>query len=153
MSLEASLASPVMGQQRRTDPTADRAEYRQLADFLRDDMARGVLPPGRLLPSERRLSQEYDLSVTSVRRALEVLRREGLIVTTRGLGSRVRARREITVVHPPPGAKVSARTASEDECRRLGLPEGSAVLVVRIGDEIQVYPGDDHEVEIPPEHP
>ena len=62
--------------------------YRQLATILRAKIASGELA-GRL-PPEKTLMYEYGLAMGTVRKALAVLRDEGLIQTTPGWGSYVR---------------------------------------------------------------
>jgi DNA-binding transcriptional MocR family regulator len=58
--------------------------YRQIADDLRERVA--AWGGGRLLPSESDLSAEYDVSRVTVRRALELLREEGLVDSRQGFG-------------------------------------------------------------------
>lgn len=71
------------------DFSADRPAYRQLADLLRSQITSGALRPGQTLPSEQRLIQEYDVSRTTVRQAVALLRSEGLVGTGhRGGGPR-----------------------------------------------------------------
>lgn len=60
--------------------------YRQIAQELRDRVHAGVYGAGRLLPSEAELSAEFDASRVTVRRALEVLRDEGLVDARQGVG-------------------------------------------------------------------
>jgi DNA-binding GntR family transcriptional regulator len=59
--------------------------YRQLADVLRTEITEGRLN-GRL-PGERRLAQEYDVAINTVRKAIAILREEGRIESVHGLGS------------------------------------------------------------------
>jgi GntR family transcriptional regulator len=61
--------------------------YRQLAAILRDRIESGELA-GRM-PSEKTLIQEYGLAHGTVRKAIAVLRDEGLVQTTPGWGSYV----------------------------------------------------------------
>lgn len=61
--------------------------YRQLADHLRRQIQNGELT-GRI-PGEKHLMQETGLAQGTVRKALAILRSEGLITTTPGLGSYV----------------------------------------------------------------
>lgn len=49
-------------------------------------MATSGYPTGRLLPSEANLSEEFEVSRVTARRALEQLRTEGLIDSRQGLG-------------------------------------------------------------------
>jgi GntR family transcriptional regulator len=60
--------------------------YQQIADELRARIEGGELAPGRLLPSEADLSRTYGASRVTVRRALEVLREEGLVDSRQGFG-------------------------------------------------------------------
>lgn len=53
--------------------------YRQLAGIIRARIARGDWAPGRVMPSETRLVQEYGLARTTVRRAIAVLVEEGAV--------------------------------------------------------------------------
>ena len=61
--------------------------YRQLADLLRARIETGDLAPGDLIPSETSLVQDTGLARGTVRRAMQVLRDEGAIVTIPGRGS------------------------------------------------------------------
>jgi GntR family transcriptional regulator len=60
--------------------------YRQIADALREQVAAGDLAAGRLLPSESDLGRDYAASRITVRRALELLREEGLVDSRQGYG-------------------------------------------------------------------
>lgn len=69
------------------DPGAATPLWRQLADLLRERITSGELPPGRVIPSETTLSQEYDLARSTVVKALKSLQDEGLIVRVQGRGT------------------------------------------------------------------
>lgn len=60
--------------------------YRTIADDLRQQVSAGVFAAGRLLPSEAELSRSYEASRVTVRKALEVLREEGLVDARQGFG-------------------------------------------------------------------
>jgi GntR family transcriptional regulator len=60
--------------------------YRAIADELRRRVEAGEFAAGRLLPSESELSGAYDASRVTVRKALELLRSEGLIDARQGFG-------------------------------------------------------------------
>jgi GntR family transcriptional regulator len=62
--------------------------YRQLAAILRERIESGELT-GRL-PGEKHLMQEFGLALGTVRKAVKVLRDEGLIETVPGWGSYTR---------------------------------------------------------------
>lgn len=58
--------------------------YLEIAGELRGRAS--VMAAGALLPSEAELSREFDVSRVTVRRALEILREEGLVDARQGLG-------------------------------------------------------------------
>jgi GntR family transcriptional regulator len=60
--------------------------YREIAEGMRQRVESGDFPPGRLLPSEAELSEVYGVSRVTVRRALELLRDEGLLDARQGVG-------------------------------------------------------------------
>lgn len=115
------------------DFQAERAVYHQLADLLRQRITAGEIEPGGLLPSSKRLEQEHGVSRETVRRALAVLRSEGLIVTEPSYGTRVRAAQERERVPVPRGARVVSRPATAEERRELDIPLGGHLLVVTVG--------------------
>jgi GntR family transcriptional regulator len=60
--------------------------YLELADALRARLAVGNHAAGGALPSESALGREYAVSRVTVRRALELLRAEGLVSSRQGAG-------------------------------------------------------------------
>jgi DNA-binding GntR family transcriptional regulator len=64
--------------------------YRQVAAILAGRIERGELAPGRPVPSESMLMGQYGISRDTVRKAMDVLRSDGLIVTVQGKGSFVK---------------------------------------------------------------
>lgn len=72
------------------DRLGDLPPYRQIAAALRESILSGELPPGVQLPSEPQLMRDYGVDRGVVRRALDILRREGRITTRHGRGSFVR---------------------------------------------------------------
>ena len=61
--------------------------YYQLAEVLREKIRVGELKPRAQLPSERELSDTYQISRMTVRQALAYLIREGNLVARQGLGT------------------------------------------------------------------
>lgn len=61
--------------------------YIQVADDLRRKIRSGEYAPGQRLPSADYIHQEYDVAPNTARKALQVLRDEGLAVMTPGLGT------------------------------------------------------------------
>ena len=64
--------------------------YRQVAAFLRGQIERGELPPGRRLPSIADLVQEYGIARTTAGKALRLLVDEGLAEVSPGMGTYVK---------------------------------------------------------------
>lgn len=60
--------------------------YRQIAAELRHRIASGAYPPGGVLPSEADLGAEFTVSRVTVRRALELLRDDGVVDARQGFG-------------------------------------------------------------------
>lgn len=75
-------------------PEGPTPRYLQLAGALRDFVARGVFRPGDALPSERDLATMSGLARVTVRRAVDELRREGILSRRHGSGTYVARRIE-----------------------------------------------------------
>ena len=60
--------------------------YRQIANALRERIASGEIPPGRRIPSLVELEQEFDVARDTLRKAIKVLKDEGLVETVPGMG-------------------------------------------------------------------
>ena len=67
-----------------------RPRYRRLRDQLAAEIARNVWHPGEPIPIEAALAREYDVSVGTVRKALDLLESEGLVERVQGSGNFVR---------------------------------------------------------------
>ena len=65
--------------------------YIQLADLLRDKIYAGTFSYGEALPSERKMAADYGISHVTVRKALDVLAQEKLIIRVQGKGNFVTA--------------------------------------------------------------
>jgi DNA-binding GntR family transcriptional regulator len=63
-----------------------RTAYGPIAEVLRTRIKTKVYPPGSRMPSEARLSAEFHVARTTLRRALAELQAEGLCKTITGLG-------------------------------------------------------------------
>lgn len=58
------------------------APWRQILAALRGQIEDGSLAPGDRLPSITALAQEYEVALTTVRKALDQLKAEGLVETS-----------------------------------------------------------------------
>jgi GntR family transcriptional regulator len=70
------------------DPTGPIAPYRQLASILRKRIADGTLPAGTRI-TESDITEEFEVARNTARRALAILRDEGLVYTMPQRGSYV----------------------------------------------------------------
>lgn len=115
------------------DTMSGRPQFRQLADLLRGQILDGTFGPGEGLPTQESLAAEYGLSVTTIRQAVDLLRREGLVESIRGRGVFVRTR--------PPVRTISAgRYAAQLAKLKAGESPGAPAFAVDHGvglDEIE----------------
>lgn len=134
------------------DEGASPTGYRALADLLRDRIHAGVLAPGQQLPSEVTLAQTYGLALTTVRRATDLLRDEGLIDKRHGYPARVRIAPDLEDVPLRPGDAVTYRMPSATERDEQGIPPGVPFLV-RVGPDgtRTGYRGDRYRPVVPPQ--
>jgi GntR family transcriptional regulator len=94
----SSRAAPLLSGLARTlgapDARSSLPLYQQLQRALRQAVARGTLGPDEALPAERELAQVLTVSRITVRKALDGLVTEGLLVRRQGAGTYVAARVE-----------------------------------------------------------
>jgi GntR family transcriptional regulator len=69
------------------DHHGETAIYQQLAAILRAQIASGELEAGRPIPSEQTLAQRYGISRLTARKAVSLLRDEGLVRHAVGRGT------------------------------------------------------------------
>lgn len=60
--------------------------YRQIADQLRARITDGTIPVGRRIPSLVELEAEFGVARDTLRKAVKVLKDEGLVETVSGMG-------------------------------------------------------------------
>jgi GntR family transcriptional regulator len=94
--------------------------YHQIADDMRTRIRSGSWPAGSRLASETELTRTYGASRITVRQALEILAREGLLSRQPGRGT--------FVLEPVITAGPRLLTSFTEEMRTLGLRPSSAVL-------------------------
>lgn len=132
--------------------------YRQIAEDLRAAMLRGDYQPGDTIPKRADLMATYDVSTTTVRQAISLLRAEGLVVPIRRRGTVVRDRTPVRLsvdrysdVLAGPGdggpwetactqqdvpgrtdiVAVDQRLADARVASQLGIPQGAQVIYRR----------------------
>lgn len=98
----------------------DTFPYRRIVADLRAQILDGRRAPGERLPSEHELAEEYKTSRPTVRRAVAVLKAEGLVVTEQGRGAFVR---------PKPHVRLLLTGASYRRHRHAGLAGFNAQIL------------------------
>jgi len=82
-----SPSADILQMQRSQSAGGAVALYHRVYTILRERLMSGVYPAERPLPGELELAADFGVSRVTMRRALDELKREGLIVRTRGRGS------------------------------------------------------------------
>lgn len=76
---------------KETKNTIDRNSvipiYFQVKEYLRSEIQTGRYRPNELIPSERELSEEFEINRLTVRQAINELVQEGLLYRQRGVGT------------------------------------------------------------------
>ena len=118
--------------------------YAQLAEALRERIQRGEYAPGQQLPTERDLMGVYQVSRNTVRQAIELLIKEGLILRRHGFGTYVSGLAQ--TFH----YKLDAFYENVDLLRRSGyeaavqhLAVGRMTAPPRIQETLQLAAGDE----------
>jgi len=94
-------------------PADEGFPYQRIVDELRAEILGGQRPPGSRMPSENELAVRYQTSRPTVRRALALLKADGLLVTRQGSGAFVRPRSHVRLL---------VTGANFRKHRGLGLP-------------------------------
>lgn len=124
--------------------------YQQVKDDIKDDIEHGVYQANDRIPSETELSETYEVSRITIRRAIEELVGEGYLTKRQGKGTFVNPPKLARKLLQPSvvqsftdtclecgrlaGAHVIAVTpvkATPDECELLGLKVGSELVRLR----------------------
>jgi GntR family transcriptional regulator len=94
--------------------------YHQLLALLKSQIASGRWNPGDRMPAESELMRRYRVSRITVRKVLDLLAREGLIVRERGRGTHL--------AHPRLEHGLSRIVSFTDDMRQRGFQTGTKVL-------------------------
>ena len=120
--------------------------YRDVKRLLTRSIAAGEWPPGAALPSETRLAERFNVSIGTLRKAIDELVAERMVVRQQGRGTFVATHGSSRLLFhffhiAPRGSEKqypSTRTlsfrrsrAAPDEARKLGLGPGEPVLRIR----------------------
>ncbi|WKU03143.1 GntR family transcriptional regulator [Micromonospora sp. HUAS LYJ1] len=123
-------------------PRYGQPRYRTIADELRRQIEDGLISIGTLLPTEGDLMVEFKASRGTVRQALAVLRKDGIVATAPGRGTFARTaesvEREASDMHRQIRADASLAAAFSVEigtalieCERIKRRAGQTEEVIR----------------------
>lgn len=116
-------------------------EKRRLSDSIADDILTMItiekrFSPGEKLPNENDMSEELNISRTTLREAIRILATHGVLEIRRGLGTYVREDLNINEVgdfEPLAGVKANAKDLYE--IRLIFEPEAAYLAALRASDE------------------
>lgn len=74
----------------KIDPTGPMPPYRQIAAIIRARIEAGQYPKGTRIPTESEIVETWEVARTTARRAVALLRDEGLVHTVPQRGTYVR---------------------------------------------------------------
>jgi len=74
----------------KIDPTGPVPPYKQIAEIIRERIASGEYRKGTRIPTESEMVETWEVARTTARRAIALLREEGLVETVAQRGSYVR---------------------------------------------------------------
>jgi GntR family transcriptional regulator len=130
----------------RSDTIGFKPLYARVRDRLRRNIASGAWPAGHMLPSETVIAQEIGVSQGTVRKALDAMEAERLIVRRQGRGTFVAAHDEARILFQffklvpddgpalfPESRVLGVDTGDADaaEAGRLALARGEPVIRIR----------------------
>jgi len=136
----------ILAQTASIDRSSFEPAYAQLVNILRQSMAAGILRPGDQLPSEAQLCERYGVSPMTVRRAINTLVDQGMVIAEQGRGTFVKP---IAMSEATFGLKnlqdllndtehttvniLEARIVRADErvARKLDVPVGQRTVYIR----------------------
>jgi len=74
----------------KIDPTGPVPPYRQIAEIIRQRIKSGEYPKGSRIPTESEMVDMWEVARSTARRAIALLREEGLVQTVPQRGTYVR---------------------------------------------------------------
>lgn len=66
-----------------------QTKYEKIASTIRERIKNGTYPVGSLLPNQTDLVLEFEVSRMTIKKAIDILRMEGLVYSQRGMGTKI----------------------------------------------------------------
>jgi len=73
-----------------------KPKYLQLYEIIKDEINLGKYKQGERLPSENELMKEFNVSSITVRKCIDILKSEGLIERSQGIGTFVKSKQQVS---------------------------------------------------------
>lgn len=106
--------------------------YEQISTQIRDQIIKGTLEEGFLLPSIRGLARELQISVITTKRSYEELEKEGFIETVPGKGSYV-APQNLSLLKEKKLKIIQDKLADiVDQAMMLGVDKDEIINIIKI---------------------
>ena len=116
--------------------------YQQIYEILRSEILAKHWKPGDMIPPESELVEQYQVSSITIRQALDMLEKDGLIYRQRGRGT--------FVAHPSLEQNLTRIISFTEDMHRRGCEPGTGVMssvLIPASEEIakrlQVEPGEE----------
>lgn len=105
--------------------------YQQLIEIIKEQINTGKLKTGDQIPTEAELSERYNVSRITVRKAIELLAEDDILIKKQGIGTFVTAKKL---------KRDSARFMGYTEhCRQVGVEPGATLIVADLMDAGLIY--------------
>ncbi len=106
----------------RIAPFSSSPKYHQLSSIIEQQIQAGFFAPHDAIPGERELEEKYNVSRSTVRQAIQVLTRKGVLYREHGKG---------TYVAPPKlNHSLSKLTSFTADMRQRGFKAGQRILEI-----------------------
>jgi GntR family transcriptional regulator len=108
--------------------------YLQLADLMRQRISRGLWPQGHRLPSLDELGQEFGVARVTVRQAVELLARDGLLSPQQGRGTFVTGQASERWLSVETSLEALARMYRDTVPQLVNIDESTVAPALRPGE-------------------
>ncbi|MFD1674557.1 GntR family transcriptional regulator [Alicyclobacillus fodiniaquatilis] len=116
-----------------------KSKYKEVYQYLYNDINNGTYQPGQMIPTEKELMEQFNVSRVTTNRALQLLVNEGIIERKAGIGSFVSNNLDETKIPAIPTAPSTIESNTTKQIRKIGLvvPYISSIYGNRILSELE----------------
>jgi DNA-binding GntR family transcriptional regulator len=117
-----------------------RPRYQLLAARLREEIEMGRYPVGSLMPTEREISSQYNVSRSTVREAIRRLQAAGLVSRRAGVGTRIESSAPVAT-YSQLGSSIQELVESGKEIRMNVTKSEDVIADDTLADILRCKPG------------